>query len=524
MGTQQDQKYATTALENVFQALHHQNITAIDYIPQMLEILCQFPELHPRFQELVSGIPVWVFLRWTAQLLSNLAHHESAALVLPVIEQLARTYPQAVYYPFQLTKEDLLHNSSARSSLTRIQFALETVGVQQLDTFVQAMEQVCHPIFKLKDIASFASQMVDGAQSILRMSTLLKDFELQCLSQSRLHLGTHVGEQQVKFRQWAHANFVAKFGAEACKVHSMKLADIKSELKAILDSTKCADWLSFTGVQELQRLSPLLSRFEILAEKFPTKVIEIPGQYDGQKCPEPHLHVLIVELGDRVSVMNSIRKPKALTLFGNDQKEYKFLVKFGEDMRLDQRIETLLGVMDQILVVDTLCAQKALRLVQYRVVPFNKRLGVVSWLRDSTTLKSLIGNHVFDQAYHEWYAKVVHLTGLDPADMGRDFPKHWFVHEVNNIPPTDLRLPRLMQQQIESISANHLCQAIQRHCASTEAFLTVRKKFVSSFSALNIALHVLGVGDRHLDNWIYMKGSGEVAAIDFGAAFGQVPA
>ena len=41
----------------------------------------------------------------------------------------------------------------------------------------------------------------------------------------------------------------------------------------------------------------------------------------------------------QVLVMNSLRKPKRLTIRGDDEKEWMFLVKAGEDLRLDQRIE-----------------------------------------------------------------------------------------------------------------------------------------------------------------------------------------
>ena len=41
----------------------------------------------------------------------------------------------------------------------------------------------------------------------------------------------------------------------------------------------------------------------------------------------------------QVLVMNSIRKPKRLTIRGDDERDYMFLVKAGEDLRLDQRIE-----------------------------------------------------------------------------------------------------------------------------------------------------------------------------------------
>lgn len=37
--------------------------------------------------------------------------------------------------------------------------------------------------------------------------------------------------------------------------------------------------------------------------------------------------------------MKSLRQPKRITIRGDDEKEYKFLVKGGEDLRLDQRLE-----------------------------------------------------------------------------------------------------------------------------------------------------------------------------------------
>ena len=47
--------------------------------------------------------------------------------------------------------------------------------------------------------------------------------------------------------------------------------------------------------------------------------------------------------------MTSIRKPKRMLIYGNDQKEYLFLVKGGEDLRQDQRIEQLFVVMNQVM-------------------------------------------------------------------------------------------------------------------------------------------------------------------------------
>lgn len=43
--------------------------------------------------------------------------------------------------------------------------------------------------------------------------------------------------------------------------------------------------------------------------------------------PDPSAHVKIVSFGEKLLTMGSIRKPKRLTVHGNDEKEYFFLVK-----------------------------------------------------------------------------------------------------------------------------------------------------------------------------------------------------
>ena len=67
--------------------------------------------------------------------------------------------------------------------------------------------------------------------------------------------------------------------------------------------------------------------------------------------------------------MSSIRKPKAIKILGNDQREYKYLVKGGEDLRLDQRIQQLFDVMNQVFTHDVTCRERKLQLKTYEVTP-----------------------------------------------------------------------------------------------------------------------------------------------------------
>lgn len=75
----------------------------------------------------------------------------------------------------------------------------------------------------------------------------------------------------------------------------------------------------------------------------------------------------------QIKVMNSIRKPKRLIIRGNDEKEHPFLVKGGEDLRQDQRIEQLFDIMNIILSRDAACSQRNLQLKTYQVIPMTSR-------------------------------------------------------------------------------------------------------------------------------------------------------
>jgi hypothetical protein len=48
-----------------------------------------------------------MFLRWIAQLLSLLGDTSNSELVYPLLERLAHDYPQALYHPFQLSRDDI---------------------------------------------------------------------------------------------------------------------------------------------------------------------------------------------------------------------------------------------------------------------------------------------------------------------------------------------------------------------------------------------------------------------------------
>jgi len=64
-------------------------------------------------------------------------------------------------------------------------------------------------------------------------------------------------------------------------------------------------------------------------------------------------------------------------------------------------------------------------------------------------------------------------------------------------------------------------RAFLKMCNSPEAFLSLRSHFISSHALLCVSQWILGIGDRHLSNFMINMETGGMIGIDFGHAFGS---
>ena len=233
--------------------------------------------------------------------------------------------------------------------------------------------------------------------------------------------------------------------------------------------------------------------------------IELPGQYTGDRPPQPTSHVMLECVKHQLRVMPSLRMPKKVTVFGSDQREYSFLCKAGEDLRLDQRVQILFGAMNRCLAAHAQAAARELSLSTYHVMPLSEHVGLLEWVDGTQTLKALCTEMApkgaLKKAYDEFRAK---------NREGSVYLKKMTTKCVDEFAAVQAGVP-----------TNLLARAVAAKCVSSEVFLSMRASFARSFGALTACGHVLGIGDRHLDNFLLDCASGRVVGIDFGHAFGS---
>lgn len=65
-----------------------------------------------------------------------------------------------------------------------------------------------------------------------------------------------------------------------------------------------------------------------------------------------------------------------------------------------------------------------------------------------------------------------------------------------------------------------LRNGLENLCLTSSAFITIKNQFVKSIAVFSIVSYLLGIGDRHLENFLVNTTDGEVLGIDFGCSFG----
>lgn len=113
-----------------------------------------------------------------------------------------------------------------------------------------------------------------------------------------------------------------------------------------------------------------------LLDKSSTRELEIPGQYTSKKKPLLEHHIKIVGFDEKLLVLHSLRLPKRITIRGHDENDYRFLVKGGEDIRQDQRIEALFSIMNDLYDNDPNCNQSNTAHIAVRTYKGNEILFV----------------------------------------------------------------------------------------------------------------------------------------------------
>jgi DNA-dependent protein kinase catalytic subunit len=200
--------------------------------------------------------------------------------------------------------------------------------------------------------------------------------------------------------------YLGSNGSKVKSGRSSDLKDLKTKLNGLIN--EMVESVSDTpGVQPLKKYSIWLHEFRSLDNE---EQLSIPGELASNPAK-------ISSFESTILVLPSLRKPKRIKILVSDESERYYLVKHGEDLRLDQRVQQTFNLMNglmrktKIRPVDT-----------YNVIPLSFQLGLIEWLDNTKPLLSCLkdqlalmkGVHVksilsdlknAQAEYHSWFRK-----------------------------------------------------------------------------------------------------------------------
>ncbi|XP_042320371.1 DNA-dependent protein kinase catalytic subunit [Sceloporus undulatus] len=508
------QAFPIIVVEKVIKALKLHSEEARLKFPRLLQIVEKYPRetLGLMVQE-ISSVPCWQFIGWINQLMSVLDKEEARA-VQSTVEEIANTYPQAIVYPFMISSEsfsfpETIIGHKNKEFVERIKSKLDQEGVVQ--DFVHALEQLSSPVMLFKDWTEDIRNEMGRTKRDKNTIQQLYDRMYQNLG--NLH-APGLGLFRKQFIQKFGTELDSHFGKGGSKLLDMKSSAFNTVAESLL--SKMRECQREPG--NLKECSPWMSNFK---PEFLRTELEIPGQYDGKGKPLPEYHAKISGFDERIKVMASIRKPTRIIIRGSDEQEYPFLVKGGEDLRQDQRIEQLFDVMNTILSRNAACSQRNMQLKTYQVIPMTTRIGLIEWLENTCTLKEFLMNSMSEQEKHDYNSPKGPRTDYNDwlTKMGNTTTIARYITMYKRASRTETVMS--FQSRENHVPKDLLRRAFVKMSTTPEALLSLRSHFASSHALMCISHWILGIGDRHLSNFMINMETGGMVGIDFGHAFGS---
>ncbi|CAG9318017.1 unnamed protein product [Blepharisma stoltei] len=247
-------------------------------------------------------------------------------------------------------------------------------------------------------------------------------------------------------------------------------------------------------MQNLKNVSlamPIQENF--LVKKYPKTLFCLGNEFPGFTLTP----VCIERVSEEITIMPSKAKPKKISMIGSDGVRRYFLCKYerSSDMRKESRVASIIETANRILEKDPKAKRLGIRFPSYSLIPIGSDCGIVEWVENTATLKSIITQ--------QWLKNGIKL---DVASAQK-------LHPSKDTYNPDLW--EILQRTIRPCLHQYFYDKFPHH----NNWLNARLKFTRSLASWSMFGYIIGLGDRHCDNILMFNDTGELMLIDFECIF-----
>ncbi|CAF0732022.1 unnamed protein product [Adineta steineri] len=449
----------------------------------------QYREVHEALVEGIRTVPVEVWLQVLPQLIARIDSPRPLVhqLIRHLLIDVGRQHPQALIYPLVVASKSVVRerelaanrvlNNMREHSHTLVQQAMvvseELIRISILwhEKWHEGLEEASRQYFGERSIPGMIETLEPLHAAIERGSTTLNertflDSYSNDLSQAHecIRRFQRTKDQRELHQAWDLYHQVFK------RIHA-QLPNITS--------------------LELDYVSPRLATHCRDLE------LAVPGTYEPHKPP-----ITIRSVHSRITVITSKQRPRKISITGSDGFEYVFLLKGHEDLRQDERVMQLFGLVNEFLSANDETRRRNFIIQRYPVIPLAPNNGLLGWVAHCDTFHALIKEH---------REKARIMLNAEHRYMQAKAPHYDQLPLINKV--------EVFEYALNLLEGDDLAKILWHKSSSAEIWLDRRSNYTRSLAVMSMVGYILGLGDRHPSNLMLDRASGKVVHIDFGDCF-----
>jgi FKBP12-rapamycin complex-associated protein len=260
--------------------------------------------------------------------------------------------------------------------------------------------------------------------------------------------------------------------------------------------------LYYTVFRKISRQLPQLSTLDLKYVSPRLKdchdlALAVPGTYQSGKPI-----IRIISFDPILHVLQTKKRPRRMTLKGSNGSSYMYVVKGHEDIRQDERVMQLFGLVNTLLDNDGEAFKRHLSVQRFPAIPLSQNSGLIGWVCNSDTLHALI------KEYRESRRILLNIEHRIMLQMAPDYDNLTLMQKVE-----------VFGYAMDNTTGKDLYRVLWLKSKSSEAWLERRTNYTRSLGVMSMVGYILGLGDRHPSNLLLERATGRVVHIDFGDCF-----
>eukprot|EP01117_Protostelium_nocturnum_P014316 TRINITY_DN5444_c0_g1_i3.p1 TRINITY_DN5444_c0_g1~~TRINITY_DN5444_c0_g1_i3.p1 ORF type:complete len:2209 (+),score=787.54 TRINITY_DN5444_c0_g1_i3:161-6787(+) len=409
-------------------------------------------------------------------------------LINDLLTQIGKVHPQALVYPLQVASKS---NSSARVSGALA--VIEKIKKHSA-TLVEQAQLVSNELVRTSIL--WHEMWHEGIEEASRTCFAEKNTDAMLATLKPLHEMLERGPETLR-----EISFQQAYGRDLQdayeRVKRFERNRRPNELNLAWD-------LYYKVFRRLNKQLPQLTTLELSQESpklLNARDLEasVPGTY---RTNGPV--VRIKSFNPSLSVILSKQRPRKLIINGSDGAEYQFLLKGHEDLRQDERVMQLFGLVNTLLAHEYETSKNHLNIQRYSVIPLSPNSGLIGWVPHCDTLHQLIRDY---RDSRKIWTNIEHRLMMQ---MAPDL-------QYDNL--TLMQKVEAFEYALDSTNGSDLERILWLKSSNSEMWLDRRTNYTRSLGVMSMVGYILGLGDRHPSNLMLDRHTGRVLHIDFGECF-----